>query len=380
MRSGSHVGAETGLAQTVQDRARAPAPVAPVARVLQTGCGLLGTQTAEGLARSGYELGLVDFDRGEERNVLRQRAEPGLPKAETLAAACQAIRSGCARAFVEDIRHLGLRVLLDADLLLDVSDDPALRLALTRLSNGLGIPLVRGALDGSGTRALGRVRVSHGGAGRSCLVCRATPRELGSGARRLPCLGGRSDTRPPTRAGIPSAMATGGLVLHVIGLVLGGGEDAVDREIYLDLAGACLVGSIERADRCLSGHDTWQLEPLDLSVRDTTLGELFAFLSRELGAAPRLAPFEHPIFTAARCPACGEWKLAPGTRWAPVARCACGATLERRPEHALGTLDEHSARALDLCERTLGELGLPAQGALITARGSTGPARHFLLS
>ena len=63
---------------------------------------------------------------------------------------------------------------------------------MTLLSNGLGVPLVRVAVDGTGTQELGRVLVSHGGAGRACQICNSAESDL-RGRGRTPCLAGQVD-------------------------------------------------------------------------------------------------------------------------------------------------------------------------------------------
>ena len=62
-----------------------------------------------------------------------------------------------------------------ADYFVDCTDDPALAHPLALLSNGLSLPLVRLAVDGSGQRELGRVSVSHGGGGHACQLCSYPP-------------------------------------------------------------------------------------------------------------------------------------------------------------------------------------------------------------
>lgn len=344
------------------------------------GCGVLGSVLVEIAVRAGLTVAACDFDLGAPENLPRQRVEVGVAKAVTVARTSNAIRPGAAVAYVRDVRQVGIGELRKHRMLMDASDDQALRLTLSKASNGLGIPLFRAAVDGTGQRALGRTRVSHGGRGRSCLCCHAARRDLAQPGRRTPCPGGARVPRPPTRAGVPIATAIAALALHGAQGLLAGREDVLDREIYLDLDGACLAGTITRDEGCASGHEVWQLEPLERSAADTTLGELFALAARALGAASvRLEPFGNPIAPSTWCPGCGEWKLAPGSLWAPPPCCACGALPERRAEMALSELTEPAARLLGALDRTCLDLGLPPEGALITARAPGGGIRRFVL-
>ncbi len=357
----------------------APRLAGAVRDVLIVGCGVLGSRIAEGAVRSGLSLGLCDFDLGDPDNLPRQAVEVGVPKALTVAATSNAIRPGSAEAHVADVRHLGPGLLLRYRCLLDATDDRSLRLPLTLLSNGSRIPVVRSALDGTGERALGRVRVGHGGLERSCLCCHAGWQDLLEPSARTPCPG-EAAWRPRTRAGVPIAMASAGLALHAVQEILAGREEeVVDREIFLDLAGALLTGSIARHERCLSSHEVWQPEPLARRADETTLGELFALASHELGERVELEVFAHPIWPGARCPACGSWTLAPATRWAPAPLCGCGARTERRPEGAMAALDEPLARELGIQDETCLALGMPALGALVSARVPGRTPRRFLL-
>jgi hypothetical protein len=353
-------------------------PLAPARRdLLIVGCGVLGSRIADGAVRAGYSVGLCDFDTGTAANVPRQ---PGIavgePKALALAELLNELRPGTATAYVADVRALEVGILRRYRLLLDGSDDPALRRFLALVGNGLCLPVLRAALDGSGQKALGRVRVSHGGRGFSCPACHAAAPDTW----RTPCPGAPLEpARPPTQAGIPVAMAIAGLALHVAEKVLAGREDVLGREIYLDLDGATLAGTIPRDERCSVGHEPWVIEPLELQPAETLAG-LFARLAAALGARPVvLEPFGNPLAPSTRCQACGASRVDPGFLRSPAAACDCGGRSERRPELALPALTEPAAQKLGLSGRPLAELGLHA-GALVMARAGAGGARNFLLS
>jgi hypothetical protein len=354
-------------------------PLAPATRdLLIVGCGVLGSRVADGAVRAGYSVGLCDFDTGTTANVPRQLGiAVGEPKALALAERLNELRPGAATAYVADMRALEVGILRHYRLLLDCSDDPELIRFLALVGNGLRLPVVRAALDGSGQRALGRVRASQAGRGRSCPACHSAP----SKRSRTPCPGAAPESsRPATRAGIPIAMTIAGLALHVAGQILAGRVDVLGRETYLDLEGATLTGAIPLDGRCPVGHEPWGLEELRLEPAETSLAGLFAHLASVLGGGPVvLEPFANPAAPSTRCLACGAASVDPGLLRTPSSPCACGGRTERRPELALPALTEAAARTLGLSDKSLAALGLRA-GALLLARAGAGGTRHFLLS
>jgi len=353
------------------------------ATLLVAGLGAIGQRLGTEARRAGASVLAVDPDVGERSNLATQPVEVGTPKAESFVAACARVAPGRARGLRGDVRSLGVGEIARCALILDCTDAAALAPILTRISNGLGLPLLRAALDGSGERELGRVRASHGGAGHACQVCSYAAADLARGRVATPCPGSPADDRPPTLAGGAMAMTIAGIALLQAQRLVGGNdlERALDREIVLDLSsGALFELTLRRSERCISGHERWDPRPIGLSARSTTLGELFDVARAELGADATLEPFANPLCFAAGCP-CGASVAAAGTPWCEPPRCAsCGARAQWRRELELHRLDFARARALGLLDRTLADLGFPRSGALFIARAGTDRVAHLCLS
>ena len=124
--------------------------------VAVVGCGGLGGgYLLEYLGRLGVgSLVAVDGDRFEESNLNRQLlSDTTNLKAEkaTVAAARMALVNPSV-AFRAIIRRVdlenGVELFLSADLVLDATDGIGSRLALQEIAEGLGIPLVHGAVAG----------------------------------------------------------------------------------------------------------------------------------------------------------------------------------------------------------------------------------------
>ncbi len=112
-----------GFGETGQRRLRA-------ARVLIAGCGALGTNSAETLARAGVgRILLVDFDRVERSNLQRQslmrEEDVGQPKAQAAAKALKGINSDIEVSY-ENTRITPTnveRLIADVDLVMDGFDN-----------------------------------------------------------------------------------------------------------------------------------------------------------------------------------------------------------------------------------------------------------------
>jgi len=302
------------------------------------GCGVIGSRLAVEAARSGASILAVDPDVAGAENLGTLPLPEGVAKAHAVAAACNGQRRGSARAEVGDVRELGAGVLAACSALVDATDDPGLARPLTRWSNGLGLPLVRAALDGSGEHERVRVLVSLGGED-GCQVCPWDVADLMATPARVPCDRGE---RPPTFAGGASACAAAGIALLELQRAVVG--DAVSRETFADLdRGEMWRHRIERSERCLCAHERWSPETLPLAA-DGTLGELLDAVEARTGA---------------------------------------GVSIEVQIAHRLARIDgpvaRSSAAMLGLLDESLERLGAPRRGALVTARVPGRPPRRFLL-
>lgn len=358
--------------------------------VALVGAGLLGSRLAREIVRSGARVLVCDLDVGRVENLGTQLVEVGEPKAAAVARACNALRPADAeppaRAFVGDVRRLGPAVLARASAIVDCTDDAGLGLYLTELSNGLRVPLVRVAVDGTGERQLARVLASHGGAGHACQLCSVERDELARSRPRTPCLGaaGRDGgaSRPPTLAGNGIGMAAAGAALLQLQRLLGGngGELVLDREVVLDLDGFhTLALTLPRSLDCVTGHRVWSPLPTGLSTRTAPFGRLFEIARTTLGTAEvELEPHAAPFCLERAC-AAGHRQHAVGTEAAPAPACPiCGATTAWRPEPCWARWSAAQARHAGLLERSLASLGLPA-GALVHARRADGVSVALLL-
>jgi adenylyltransferase/sulfurtransferase len=126
------------------------------ARVLIAGCGALGTNSAETLARAGVgSILLVDFDRVErsnlQRQVLMREKDVGQPKAQAVAKALQGINSDIEISY-ENTRITPTnveRLIADVDLVMDGFDNLPARYLLNDACVKHRIPWVFATVAGT---------------------------------------------------------------------------------------------------------------------------------------------------------------------------------------------------------------------------------------
>lgn len=353
-------------------------------RIVVCGSGNIGPPLAIEAVRSGAEVWICDPEDGEEVNLGTQDVSAGRPKIEAVIERAEAIAPGRLRGEAIDVRHAGVGFLREFDLLVDTTDDPALTWPLALISNGLGIPLLRLAIDGSGERELGRVATSHGGAGHACAVCSFGRDEPFRDATRTACPGGSGATRPPTLAGGAIGLAIAAIGLLQAQRLVGGNAraSALDRELVLDLDGPGLSPlELPRSRRCASEHQRWELVELDHHATRATPGDLFERATADLGTARiELEPWLHPLALEVGC-SCGARQRAVGTPWATAPACeACGEQTRWAPAPTWPRLNATQARLLGVTATPWATLGLPARGALIIARAEGRAPLRYLLS
>lgn len=351
-------------------------------RIGVAGGGHLGSRFAPEAVRSGASVCVFDPDSGDPENVGTQNIEPGLPKVESVVRTCDAIAPGKAEGIFCDVRHVGVGVLREFDLLVDSTDDPRLAVDLTEISNGLGIPLLRLALDGTGQRELGRVLASHGGAGHACQLCSYSLDDILGERARTPCPDRPEAGPAPTLAGGAVGMATAGLGLLQAQRLLGGNDSelVLDREVILDFDHLEIHSfELTRSERCLSHHTPWDLIDLGLEARSTSVAQLFGLARRHLGGREvTLEPFLHPLCVAAACE-CGAGKAAVGTVWAAPPACpVCGRAMSWRRDLKWPRIRERHAVDLGILEAQVGDLGLPESGAMVTASSAQREKARFV--
>jgi hypothetical protein len=352
-------------------------------RAIIFGVGALGGPLALGIVRSGAAATVVDFDIGAAENQGTQMVDPGVSKVEAIVAACDAIEPGRARGLKCDARHVGIGVMDQCDLLIDCTDDPNLAWPLTEISNGLGKPLLRCALDGSGATESGRVLCSGGGSGHACQLCSYGLKDLHPNRERNACPDQPKLASNPTIAGGAIAMAIAGLGLLSAQRLLTGNDDNLvyDYETQLNFTQLQLLPmKLTRSERCLSGHVRWELLPIDAAGSDATLADVFSIATRELSSADvTLEPYLHPLCVQAEC-ACGQVAMATGSQWAPPPACpGCGEFMSRRQAIQYDRVSAQLASDLGVLGIPLTALGLPEQGATLIARTAGRPPVRFVL-
>lgn len=144
-------------------------------RVVVVGCGALGSSVAMHLVRSGVgHVRLVDRDIVERRNLVDQvlfseaDADRGRLKAEAAARLLASLNSACeVEASVADYGpDNALRLVRDADLIIDGADNVETKLLLNDVAVSTGTPLAYGGCAGSeGAVMVVRPGSSH------CLRC-----------------------------------------------------------------------------------------------------------------------------------------------------------------------------------------------------------------
>jgi molybdopterin/thiamine biosynthesis adenylyltransferase len=343
------------------------------------GAGMLGSRLCEEAVLAGASVIVFDPDIGEFSNLGNQRCQPGVFKALSLQARCDAIRPGQLTAICCDVRHANLRLLRDCAVWFDTTDDANLAWPLTEASNGLATYLLRCAVDGTGHSEMGRVLCSAGGRGHACQCCTLSMPDLLRQRRRTPCLAASAADGQPTLAGGAIATGTVGLALSLAQrLVAGKDVDAiVNHEFILDWTNFQMFAMrVDRCEGCLTGHRTWDLLDLEFSAADGTLADVFA----AAGGSPQidLEPYLHPLNVQAACP-CGAVVSAVGTAWAEPPLCeSCRSRLSWLPEIQIDRITRLQAESRGIQDVPLAQLGIPA-GGMFVARSPGRPTRRLLL-
>lgn len=350
------------------------------------GCGLLGQRVGFEAALAEAHVVCFDFDFFAAENAQTQWGQLGVAKVDHLVRRAEPYAPGRVLGVRRDIRNVGIGRLARAAVLVDCTDDPSLAVPLTRISNGLGTPLLRGALAGDGQQELGRVACSHG-VQHSCQLCNHSVDDLLRPTRRQPCAGEPVPQREPTRAGGAIGMAIAGLLLlQAQRLVTGNDLDLVlDREWIVDLThGQLLPLRRQRSQECLSGHVRWTMTPIDLRASHASLVDVFSEAARRFdlkdSAEVTLEFYGHPLCREFVC-SCGEFQRVAGTPWLPAVHCRrCGAAMTPQLATALDWLTEANVRELGIRDCPLAQLGMPDDGAMVIARAPNRKPIRLLLA
>ena len=132
------------------------------AKITVIGCGGIGGETIEMLARMGIgELVLVDKDAYDLSNLNRQTlatiTDLGLVKSEVAAEKVRLINPYVkTTTFNEHIDHTNIdKVIADSDIVIDALDNVLTRVIVSRKAKEKGIPYIHGAIHGT----LGQITV-----------------------------------------------------------------------------------------------------------------------------------------------------------------------------------------------------------------------------
>lgn len=347
------------------------------------GAGVLGWRVALEAVRSGVgRIWVYDFGVGRIEHQANQLARPGVRKVDAVVAACAELRPGVAHGFHHDIRHAGMQRWLQSDVVLDCTDDPGLAWPLTESSNGVSVPLLRCAVDGSGQFEIGRVLCSDGGGASACQLCSYSVSDLHRALPRTPCLD-HTPERAPTLAGGPIASAIAALgVLQAQRLVTGNDVDHVlDRELILDFSNHRLLEiQLNRCPQCLSGHRRWgDLTSLDCA-HHATLAAVFQRAEHDLQSSEvKLSAYQHPLNTQACCE-CGSLRRVVGSDWATPPECDhCGRSMTWLRAAQMGCFSRDTADRLAFLHTSFEQLGLPHDGVLLVARAAGHQRQRYLL-
>ncbi|MGA2798004.1 MAG: ThiF family adenylyltransferase [Thermoguttaceae bacterium] len=350
------------------------------------GGGVLGSHLVPELVRSGIGNCVVfDSDLVSMENLGTQCFTlPGVYKTDALRDQCNSIREGVLQSRPIDVRHAGVGELASLDTIVDATDDPNLQWPLTEISNGLGIPMLRIAVDGSGECELGRIQVSHGGRGYACRLCSKSLEQLIRNLPRTPCPHVQVTGSPPTIAGNGIAMAVAGLALTQLQRLICGKSDnrTYNSQIIIDLDNFRIIALLEpRSEKCVSGHVVWDLIPAGVNAAEIALGEVFDIAGRLIGwPVDVIEPYNHPLYLSARCE-CGKIKDAIGTRWAEPPYCdKCHQAMNWELHTQKPSWTRLDAENAGILSRTMVELGLPAAGAMVLARKQDKPTKRIVFS
>ena len=352
------------------------------------GCGAIGSQLAEHLARMGSPLrhtasgtatptGLrrilaIDQDHFEESNRTTQflaAADVGQPKAEVVArrmrAVCPGLEVSAVHATVQSIPLATLR----SDVLISPVDSRRARQWISQTAWRLGVPWIDCAVDGAA--GLARMRVHQPGTNSACLECSwgqddyaALEQQYACGATRV-----ASTSAPTAVGGVAAALVADAVQQLVTGTPA---AQLAGREVLVDLRGQqLLVTTYRRRDNCLFDHGTWQVDRLECDPQALSLADLLAHRQFENIAPVSIAVEGQPFVRELLCPGCGQLtEVPPVLRFRlPAQDLRCGACQREKVVSPRGVSDVLSLTDRDSDERRqpLADCGL-LSGDIITVQ------------
>lgn len=280
------------------------------------GCGVLGGGVAYHLAMLGVGLILVDGDVVSPENLANQGFcyhAIGRPKASERARTLRSMNRDCDILAVDaNVEALGAAALAGVDLIVSAVDSATVRMRLNDLAIRLGLPLLDGAVDGSGNWLVGNVALFHptryDGA---CYICGLDRRAFNAALaaeRRVGCPSWRNLEAPvggPTLQGSAFASVVSGYqALWAVRALLGDADNLISRRLLISGGGemASRLLRLGRNRACI--HDHCEIGPLHLLAEPTFGGALAAAQATVGGAIERLTFADRSFVVDLECPLC----------------------------------------------------------------------------
>ncbi len=355
------------------------------------GLGMLGGSVASHLAMLQVRQLVVDSGRVELPNCGNQALPVesiGQWKAEARADQIRALNPSCpVRAIHARVEDLGLGVFRGIDLLVTGLDNRASRVRVREISQGLGIPWVDAALDGSGQSLFGTVTFYDPRRSDSaCYGCRYDQEALGRIGREgrgRGCPSWRAldiPVYPPTLAASPFGAIIGGFqTLWAIRALTGEEDRLVNRQLQIraDESPQVRVLKLTRSAHCAFDH--FGFETL-LSPSCATLGDMIEHAASDLGGAPDALLFHgRSLAFGLRCLDCDRTRDLVRVREAYTdedLRCVCGSRSEMLPVHLSDRIEGSDLERL--AHLAWAELGVPRCDVVTVTRG-TGGRVHYVV-
>lgn len=352
------------------------------AKVMVVGAGALGNEILKNLALVGVgNIVVLDMDTVEHsnlsRSVLFRSSDEGKSKAQAAAAMVNSINPGIKVQWLDInvIYELGLGLYRWADVVIGGLDNREARLAINQSCWKVGKPWVDGAIEV--LFGVARVFIPPHSA---CYECTMNEMDRKLLALRRSCaLLSRDDMvqgKVPTTPTIASII--GGIQVQEALKIIHHREDMPVLKgkgyFFNGLNYDSYLVEYDRREDCMS-HETYQnIENLNISIYDTTMGELLASLRSKLGREATLE-LEKELLWALDCEACGSRELltSPLARISEKAAICPHCKLTRTPQmtHSI-TGDE------PFLNLKLSEIGIPPLEVVATVH--QGEYRYFELS
>lgn len=382
------------------ETAKRPQPQAPATtKAVVVGLGNIGSHLVGHLARmaSAVQLVLIDSDSYEAGNLAGQdmtRGDAGRAKAAVQARRVRHIAAQAnVVAYQAAVEQMPLGVLR-ADVIFSCVDNRAARRYLAEAAWRLDVPLIDGAVDGTGL--LGRVGVYVPGPHTACLLCTWNEADYQSQEQTYPCGGSNSPpgTRAPAELGavVAGLMAVEARKLLESSATANGRPEPAARYLLFDLRHEAFeLTTVTRNPQCRFDHRTWKIHSLHEPPSRVTVSELLRRAAPEAlqtstrskhSAAISLPIPGQGFARQVVCPQCGytrpiglrlEERIA--RRWRICAQCQAQMQVDRFA--VLEPLEGPELRAEIKARTRLSQLGFVAGDVVAVAVG--GVVQHFEL-